>query len=67
MSSLQSLHNHLEALKIKHKELDKQIDIEYNNYTRDDIVEKHKIQKLRLKDEIRLLERRIKGLEDGDK
>jgi hypothetical protein len=61
------LHNHLEALKIKHKELDKQVDLEYNNYTRDDIVEKHKIQKLRLKDEIRLLERRIKGLEDGDK
>lgn len=67
MSSLQSLNNRLESLKEKHKELDKQVDIEYNNFTRDEIVEKHKIQKLRLKDEMTSIEKQIEDLLDGNK
>jgi len=63
MSTLRSLHNRLEVLKEKHKELDKQVDIEYNNFIRDEIVEKHKIQKLRLKDEIAYFEKQISMLE----
>jgi uncharacterized protein YdcH (DUF465 family) len=59
MSTLQSLQNHLDAVKVKHRELDKQIEIEYNTYIRDEIVDKHKIEKLKLKDEIRLLEKQI--------
>jgi uncharacterized protein YdcH (DUF465 family) len=67
MSTLQSLNNRLESLKEKHKELDKQVDIEYNNFTRDEIVEKHKIQKLRLKDEMISIEKQIKDLSNGNK
>lgn len=67
MSTLQSLNNRLESLKEKHKELDKQVDIEYNNFTRDEIVEKHKIQKLRLKDEMTSIEKQIEDLLDGNK
>lgn len=67
MSTLQSLNNRLESLKEKHKELDKQVDIEYNNFTRDEIVEKHKIQKLRLKDEMISIEKQIRDLSNGNK
>lgn len=67
MSTLQSLNNRLESLKEKHKELDKQVDIEYNNFTRDEIVEKHKIQKLRLKDEMTSIDKQIGDLLNGNK
>ena len=67
MSTLQSLNNRLESLIEKHKELDKQVDIEYNNFTRDESVEKHKIQKLRLKDEMISIEKQIRDLSNGNK
>ena len=50
---------HLESLKLKHKELDKQIEEGYTTYINDGNLQKMKMEKLILKDQIRLLEREL--------
>lgn len=59
MSTLKSLANHLETLKEKHKLLDKKTTEDYKNFLNNDEYNKHKVRKLRLKDEIVLLEKMI--------
>lgn len=43
---------HIEVLKQKHDELDRQIQDDYKNYVDDMIIERKKKEKLALKDEI---------------
>lgn len=66
MSTYKSLNNRLESLKEKHRELDKQVDIEYNNFTRDEIVEKHKFAKLKLKDEMAYIQKQIDEISNAE-
>lgn len=52
--------NHLEALKIKHRELDEQIKVGYSSYIADSNLSKLKQEKLYIKEKIVELEERIK-------
>ena len=60
MSTSISLKNRLESLSEKHRQLDKEIQVQYKNFASDSIVEKLKVQKLRLKDEMSRLKRKLK-------
>lgn len=50
---------HLESLKLKHKELDNKIKEGYTTYINDEHLHKMKMEKLMLKDQIKILEREI--------
>ena len=51
--------DHLEALKIKHKDLDKQCSLGYSNYLNDNDLNKMKTEKAHIKAEIQQLEQEI--------
>ena len=51
--------DHLEALKIKHKDLDKQCSLGYSNYLNDNDLNKMKTEKARVKAEIQQLEQEL--------
>ena len=59
MSTSRSLKNHLSVLEARHRELDKAINEEYDHYDSDEIVKKHKFQKLKLKQDIEQLRHEI--------
>ena len=48
--------DHLEALKMKHKDLDKQCSLGYSNYLNDTDLNKMKMEKAHVKAEIQQLE-----------
>lgn len=54
-----SLKNHIKHLEEKHSILDKTIKEEFNHYALDEIVKKHKIEKLKLKTEIEMSKAKI--------
>jgi len=49
-----SLKSHIKHLEEKHHALDKAIKEEYNHYAQDEVIKKHKIEKLKLKTEIEM-------------
>ena len=51
--------DHLEALKMKHKDLDKQCSLGYSNYLNDNDLNKMKMEKARVKAEIQQLEQEL--------
>lgn len=51
--------DHLEALKIKHKDLDKQCSLGYSNYLNDNDLNKMKMEKAHVKAEIQQLEQEL--------
>ena len=51
--------DHLEALKIKHKDLDKQCSLGYSNYLNDSDLNKMKMEKAHVKAEIQQLEQEL--------
>ena len=51
--------DHLEALKMKHKDLDKQCSLGYSNYLNDTDLNKMKMEKARVKAEIQQLEQEL--------
>ena len=51
--------DHLEALKIKHKDLDKQCSLGYSNYLNDTDLNKMKMEKAHVKAEIQQLEQEL--------
>ena len=51
--------DHLEALKIKHKDLDKQCSLGYSNYLNDNDLNKMKTEKAHIKAEIQQLEQEL--------
>ena len=51
--------DHLEALKIKHKDLDKQCSLGYSNYLNDNDLNKMKTEKAHVKAEIQQLEQEL--------
>ena len=51
--------DHLEALKLKHKDLDKQCSLGYSNYLNDNDLNKMKIEKAHVKAEIQQLEQEL--------
>lgn len=55
----ESLKNHIKHLEEKHHALDKAIKDEYNHYAQDEVVKKHKIEKLKLKTEIETAKAKI--------
>lgn len=60
MINEQKILNHITALVEKHKVLHKEIEEAYAKFERDEVVEKMKLKKLHLKDEIEMLKRQIK-------
>lgn len=59
MSTLKSLSNHLKVLEARHRELDKAINEEYDHYDSDEVIKKHKFQKLKIKQDIEQLKHEI--------
>ena len=55
----EALKNHIKHLEEKHHTLDKAIKDEYNHYAQDEVVKKHKIEKLKLKTEIAIAKAKI--------
>lgn len=55
----EALKNHIKHLEEKHHALDKAIKDEYNHYAQDEVVKKHKIEKLKLKTEIEIAKAKI--------
>lgn len=51
--------SHLESLELKHKELDKQIEMGYTNYLDDGSLAKMKQEKLYLKDQIEQIRKKV--------
>ena len=51
--------DHLEALKIKHKDLDKQCSLGYSNYLNDTDLNKMKTEKAHVKAEIQQIEQEL--------
>ena len=51
--------DHLEALKIKHKDLDKQCSLGYSNYLNDNDLNKMKTEKAHIKAEIQQIEQEL--------
>jgi hypothetical protein len=51
--------DHLEALKLKHKDLDKQCSLGYSNYLNDTDLNKMKMEKAHVKAEIQQLEQEL--------
>jgi len=51
--------DHLEALKMKHKDLDKQCSLGYSNYLNDTDLNKMKMEKAHVKAEIQHLEQEL--------
>lgn len=51
--------DHLEALKIKHKDLDKQCSLGYSNYLNDNDLNKMKTEKAHIKAEIQKIEQEL--------
>jgi len=51
--------DHLEALKMKHKDLDKQCSLGYSNYLNDTDLNKMKMEKAHVKAEIQQLEQEL--------
>ena len=51
--------DHLAALKIKHKDLDKQCSLGYSNYLNDNDLNKMKTEKAHIKAEIQQLEQEL--------
>ena len=51
--------DHLEALKIKHKDLDKQCSLGYSNYLNDNDLNKMKTEKAHVKAEIQQIEQEL--------
>ncbi len=51
--------DHLEALKMKHKDLDKQCSLGYSNYLNDNDLNKMKMEKAHVKAEIQQLEQEL--------
>ena len=51
--------DHLEALKIKHKDLDKQCSLGYINYLNDNDLNKMKTEKAHIKAEIQQIEKEL--------
>ncbi len=62
MTTREKLINHVEHLKEKHDELDKQIQELYNHHTDDFKVEDLKKKKLKLRDEIEQTNRKINDI-----
>ena len=54
-----SLLNHLQALKEKHQDLDKQCSLGYSNYLNDSDLNKMKMEKARTKAEIQQIEQEL--------
>ena len=55
----EALKNHIKHLEEKHHALDKAIKDEYNHYAQDEVIRKHKIEKLKLKTEIEIAKAKI--------
>jgi hypothetical protein len=55
----ESMKNHIKHLEEKHHALDKAIKDEFNHYAQDEVVKKHKIEKLKLKTEIEIAKAKI--------
>jgi hypothetical protein len=51
--------DHLEALKMKHKDLDKQCSLGYSNYLNDNDLNKMKTEKAHIKAEIQQIEQEL--------
>ena len=51
--------DHLEALKIKHRDLDKQCSLGYTNYLNDTDLNKMKMEKAHIKSQIQTIEQQI--------
>ena len=64
MSEREKLISHIKHVQSKHDLLDKQIKEAYNHYTDDIAINKMKVEKLHLKEEMNQLEHEI-GLENG--
>lgn len=62
MTNAHKLIHHIETLKEKHDELDKQIEELYKHHTDDFKVEELKKKKLKLKDEIQLNQTKLNKL-----
>lgn len=54
-----NIQDRITLLKERHKELTHTIEVEYKHYEDDTIVEQHKKERLRLKDEIATLEQQL--------
>ena len=54
-----SLKNHIKHLEDKHHALDKAIKEEFAHYALDEVVKKHKIEKLKLKTEIEMAKAKV--------
>ena len=59
MSTSKSLKNHLKVLEARHRELDKAINEEYDHYDSDEVIKKHKFQKLKIKQDSEQLKHEI--------
>lgn len=55
----EKIQHHVKVLKDRKKELDKLIEVSYNEWTDDEIVNQMKIKKLKLKDEIAKYEKML--------
>lgn len=55
-----SLKSHIKHLEEKHHALDKAIKEEFNHYAQDEVVRKHKVEKLKLKTEIEMAKAKVK-------
>ena len=58
---IDSLKSHLEELKRRHAELNKEIEIQFKNISIDDSVQRMKTMKLWLKDEIHRITEKLNG------
>ena len=68
MSTKQSLINRLATLMDRHRALDKQVSDDYKNRVDDSIIQKEKFDKLHLKREIEILQKRldfVTSMKDG--
>ena len=59
MSTSKSLKNHLKVLEARNRGLDKAINEEDDHYDSDEVVKKHKFQKLKIKQDIEQLKHEI--------
>lgn len=65
MTTAVKIANHLTALERKHRELDETIQVLYAERVNDDIINNHKVQKLKLKEEIEKVKQDLKDKENG--
>lgn len=63
MITVEKLRNHQQVLQERHDALDKAIERHYSRYDSDDKVKAEKIEKLKLKQEIENINRKIETLE----